>query len=277
MRTYAAVASMKEKYHAKVLREAAYPYVLVSYAYDKGRTWLARLGYPFQGMLDSGAYSVKSKGLEVNLDDYIIWAKAYNEEYPGIRVTNLDVIPAFTATKKERLKAGAQSVENAEIIREAGLMAIEVFHLADPIVTFEKMLDRRKPGEVVGVAGLGVRAEGVGEALGDGVFARIRDRYGWENVPPIHGFGISADTVCWRYPLASVDASTWVAPDRFGQVLEKGVIRRRERHSGHLRHSDVAVAEGKRILEDWKRREKTIHDYWANRGVRIEEELVVGA
>lgn len=263
---------MKEKYHAKVLREAEYQYVLVSYAYDRGRTWLSRLGYQFQGMLDSGAYSVRTKGITVNLDEYVAWAKAYQDDYPGIRVTNLDVIPLGTATKRQRLKAGKESAANAAQMRESGLTPIEVFHMADPIETFESILDRRQPGEVVGIAGLGVKADGIGEALGDGVFARIRDRYGWENVPPLHGFGISAETVCWRYPIASVDASTWVAPDRFGQVFERGKLVTRKRHSGHLRHSDVAVSYGKRILGTWQKREQAIRDYWLARGVVIEQE-----
>lgn len=263
---------MKEKYHAKVLRDSAYPYILVSYAYDKGRTWLGRLGYDFSGMLDSGAFSVRSKGLEVDLGEYIEWAKAYVAEYPNLRVTNLDVIPKVTDTKRVKLKASKESADNAERIRSEGLRVVEVHHLPDPISSFEAMIERRRPGEVIGVAGLGSKTENVGEMFGDGVFARLRDTFGWDHLPPVHGFGVAAEALCYRYPLASIDASTWVAPDRFGQVYERGKLVTRKRHSGYLRHSDVAVSYGKSILGEWRQREDSIRDYWLNRGVVIEEE-----
>lgn len=278
MKTYAALASSKEKYHLRALRETNYPYVLVSYAYDKSATWFDKLAYDFRGMLDSGAFSVRTKGLEVDLDAYIAWALLYAAKYPNVRVTNLDVIPGLRPSKRERDKAVTESADNAARIRAAGLRVVEVHHLADPLSSLEAMIGRRQPGEVIGVAGLGGagltdggKNKDLGRAFGDGVFACLRDLCGWGHFPPIHGFGVSVQSVLFRYPLASVDASSWVAPDRFGTVLHRNGTAKRG-NSLHLRNSNVATAEGKRILDSWQRRDLELQGFWRDRGVVIEEE-----
>lgn len=283
MKTYAAMGS-NGPVHLASLRAVNYDRVLVSFAYDKKAEWLGQLGYPLTGMLDSGAFTVAAQGIEVDLDAYIAWAQKYAETQPDVRVTNLDVIPGRPGDlpkKRERTKAMRQSGANADKIRAEGLRVIEVHHLFDLPENLDRIFETRKPGEVIGIAGLGGAGANakIGRAFGDACFARLRDlNEGWENFPPVHGFGVSTGAVGFRYPLASIDASTWVAPHRFGTSYDRGkpldgaMQKRGGAEAKQLRVREVATMNQARILTDWRTRETAIAAYWAERGVTIESE-----
>lgn len=284
MKTYAAIAGPSSSKY-RVLNSISYPHVLSSFAFDRSARIFDHLTYDgLNGMLDSGAHSAWSRGEVIDLDAYIAWACAYAERYPRLRVTNLDVIPGekgrLYPTVKERDRAVRESAENAERIRAAGLRVIEVMHLADPLEAFDAMLERRKPGEVVGIGGLAeqVKHGSVLGMFGDTVFDRLRVlNGGWRSLPPIHGFGVSITNILYRYPLASIDASSWVAPQKYGQVWARNKLRVPHGKKGvlardRLRKAELNEYEMARVLDAWSAREVQLQRFWEQKGVTIEEE-----
>lgn len=282
MKTYAAVSTLSGG-TAKVdaLNRSAYPYILTAYPFDKNRKTLPQITYPFHAMLDSGAFSAWSRSEVIDLDKYIEWVLAYAVDYPDMRVTNLDVIPGTKGqppTEKEKKDAVRQSAENAAALRSAGLRVIEVHHALDDLDNLDKIVERRQPGEAIGLGGLsGIGASPkVSKLLGDAFFGRLANLCGWDKLIPVHGFGIARGEIGFRYPLASIDASTWVAPQMYGQVAERGALgvkmRRHDRNSAFLRNKPVASIYMSQLLNQWKEREAKTAAYWQMRGVAIVDE-----
>lgn len=269
--TFAAVAATTL---GKWLREFEYSRVLVSFAYDTKKHSIFNLfDYPLTRMLDSGAYSAFSKGQKIDLDEYIAWAKeSARATTDPIRVTNLDSIPGdqgFHPTKREINRAVKQSAENAMAIRESGLLVCEVFHLFEPLSALEAILERRQEGEAIGMGGLGARVGApTRQQFGDSVFSVLRDTCGWDKLPPVHGFGVGSSSLALRYPLASCDASTWLAPHRWGmEVSARGKVSgRRQKRMMVPSHAQMHV---KRMLDGWLNRERSLAALWKSRGIRI--------
>ncbi len=265
--------------------------LLVSFAYDQRNTLVGKKVaslIPLDEvdlMIDSGAFSVWTVGDTIDLDAYIEWAKAQRALVPDATIINLDVIPGAPGVRpsqKEAEKAIAQSMENADRIRDAGLPVMEVFHLHDlDFGLMEKLWERRQPGEVLGIGGLAGLGTSRTEllAFGDQVFARVRDwSGGWENIVKVHGLGISPDSpMCRRYPWWSIDSSSWNTFQRYGRdVSQNGRSQTGTMlpGGGSRRTSARPVTDlyYLRITRRWKRLEAELTAMWERRGVTFAEE-----
>lgn len=259
---------------------AGYGRVLVSYVYDKGRAFPARMQrYGFDAakldlLLDSGAFSVWSRNESVNLEEYIAWAKAYYEEQPFVRIANLDVIPGLRGrkpTKAERDSAIAEGMANADRMREAGLPIIEAYHRFEPMEVLDEIVNRRRPNEVIAIGGLVGRGSVKDKRkFCDGVFARLKELSGgWGSLIPVHGFGVAPDSpLAQRYPWYSIDAATWVLSRKFGKEVGSdgswtGRTDRRTSVKPLVEYYFQAT------LANWRRREESYTKLWHERGVRF--------
>lgn len=279
MKTYAAMPILSHPYR-RALNEARYPQVLASFAFHEATDFEEVLGYSdFALMLDSGAHSVWKRGKTIDIDAYIAWAFTCAEKHPEVRVTNLDVIPGehgrYFPSRAEIARAVAQSAENADTIRAAGLRVCEVHHYVDPIESLSAILDRRQPGEAVGIGGFAEMKRGVGglNTFGDTVFAVLRDRYGWHDLPPLHGFG-SSGQIGYRYPLASVDSSSWTSPCVYGTKFRGGKFHMTQKQPIRYRDKsyDLANVEMRNVLDWWLARDREVTELWEKRGVRFQVE-----
>lgn len=172
-------------------------HVLESFALFATAPWMVRYRPTFAGMmLDSGAYSVMSKGEVVDLGAYIEFCQAHGRGYSEI--VNLDVIAGDVA---ERVAA---SLRNLRTMRDAGLDPMPVFHQGEP---WSVLLELAGCGRV----GIGMqRKDGrmppasiIETFLGD-CFDRL------PATVRVHGFGLANDRYTGRFPFHSVDSSTWV-------------------------------------------------------------------
>lgn len=272
---YAATNTKGDK--SPVLRQTGYPHVLISFVYDKQRDFFTdRLGYwPDSILGDSGAFSVWTLGETVDLGEYTDWCLHYQELRPDFLAITLDVIPGkpdgSAPTKRDRTKAMNQGVANSDQLRESGVRIMEVFHWHEPMEQLELLLDRRRPGEVVGIGGLAGGGSIVAKRrFCDSVFAVVKEHVGgWEKLPPIHGLGISPDSpLAARYPWWSVDSSSWAAPAKFGRHVSKDG--KRGGRDGRVSQTDVRRLYLGRVLEGWNRREQTLTKMWHERGVRFD-------
>jgi hypothetical protein len=251
-----------------------YPHVLCSFVYDRKRMFFEELlSYrPATCMGDSGAFSVWTKGETIDVDEYAAWALHYTNLIPGFVTVSLDVLPGRPHVRPSvaaRQAGMDQSLANGDRLRAKGLRIVEVFHLHEPIEFFDVLLDRRQPGEMIGLGALAAGTSGPEvRAFCDAAFTHLRDRHGWDALPPVHGFGIAPTSAAGgRYPWWSTDSSSWMSSAQFGKA-----IRRDGRNNGDdSRTSNRAVRTLylQRVLESWKRRATDLDRLWASRGVRF--------
>jgi hypothetical protein len=272
VRIYAALADTRQCRNSVAV---GYKNILVSFALDPGHRYFAHFDYPLRRMLDSGAHSVWSSGKTMDLNEYITWVREEVESTTDpTRVVSLDVIPGERgriATPKERALAVGKSVENAELLRAEGFRVIEVFHLYEPIGVWEAMIERRRDGEVLGLAGLGQPYTGrqIKQAHGDAAFSVLKSMCGWDALPPVHGFGV-ASTLTTRYPLASIDATTFASGERWGRIPD-GVIgsRNEEGERRATRFESGRLLTQINYWNQWRRLERDMTGLWRSRGVRF--------
>lgn len=241
MKLYAAVSGRPPAIVAR-----AYPHILVSYALDAD-LGILRDYTPESLLIDSGAFTVWTKGRSIDVDEYGQWCSALagddavRERWGGIggvsdlRFVNLDVIPGERGrrpTADEVTHAAEASMANADRLRDVhGLAVMEVYHYGEPPAVLDAILERRRPGEVAAVGGsVGVdHGERVRwhDAVWSHVFAHhaavldLAEPEGGvaKEVPPLHGLGASNEDLARRYPWWSCDSSTFTIPQRFGRTL----------------------------------------------------------
>lgn len=145
--------------------------------------------------LDSGAFSAERQGVSIDIDAYMAYIRRYRH-----RITtyaNLDVMRNPEATWR-----------NQQIMEDAGLAPLPVFHGGTEWRWLDHYLDRYRYIALGGLVGK------VGKAQGWIVecFRRARGR------AVFHGFGVTAWEVLRDLPWYSVDSSSWGQGYRFGQV-----------------------------------------------------------
>ena len=176
--------------------------------------------------IDSGAYSAYTKGKEVDVDDYI---KFINETGDVVFVfAQVDKIPQVIGrepTAEELADAPRQSWENylymvKRIKPEYRDKLIPVFHYEEDEKWLKNMLEyTHEDGSHIPYIGLA--ASTVGSA---------KDRIQWLTMcfsiikqssnPNVmtHGFGTTSLAVIKKFPLTSVDSTTWVQTAVHGQI-----------------------------------------------------------
>ena len=166
-------------------------YVLESFALTAKCPWMVRFRPTFRGMiLDSGAYSVMSKGKTVDLEEYIDFALEHRAGYD--RIVNLDVISGDVESRVD------QGKKNLQRMRDAGLDPMPVFHQGEPWSVLEELAS-------CGKVGLGFqRPIKCAEQFLDGCFSRMPANC------RSHGFGMANERLVGTYPFWSEDAATWL-------------------------------------------------------------------
>jgi hypothetical protein len=165
-------------------------------------------------MIDSGAYSAWSRGDTIAVKDYVGFLKRNASVIS--RYVNLDVIPGTLGridwSTEAFEQSATQSYRHQQIIKDAGLSPIPVFHQGERFEWLERMLD---DGEA---------------AIGLSPYAKssTRDTITWldqcfttfngHDVKP-HGFGIMQHLIVKRYPWHSIDSSTWWQQPAFGKIV----------------------------------------------------------
>ena len=279
VRAYATSAGAEsarpESLYNGLLCEVGYPHILISYAYDPDATFFAdKLGYsPTHRLGDSGAFTAWTTGKTIDLDGLIGWCRRNTELHPGFACISLDVIPGEAGgdaapTNRERERAAAESLENGDAMRAAGLKIMEVFHVFEPLAHLDVLIERRQPGEVIGLGGMVGRSVSLKERFCDAAFARVRQHSRWDDLIPVHGLGLSVrGHLAARYPWWSIDSSSWLAPAKFGKPVKRngrmgdGDDRRTSNRT--LRHLYL-----QRVLDGWLEREEQLTRMWRQRGVR---------
>ena len=161
------------------------------------------MGFPI--MIDSGAFSVWTRGETIDLEEYIAFCLELRQRFPEAVFVNLDVIGD-----------GESSCENWEIMREHGVDALPIYHPKTPIKYLLAYLEKVDYIGIGGIAKTRTRER-----------IQILDRL-WENhlidddrmpTHKVHGMGVTTFSLLKRYPWYSVDSTSWLVHPMYGMLL----------------------------------------------------------
>jgi hypothetical protein len=275
------------------LLQAGIRRMLISYHYDRKRQFrekVARYCDPLEVefMLDSGAFSVWTRGVRIPLDEYLDWSAWWIDQQQGgepVRVVNLDVIPGQPgrgATEREVTESVKRSARNADRMRREGFRIVEVYHPAEPLSALEGIVRRRQDGDLIGIgsSGKGFSSQAYRMLSIARAFKRVRDLTSLERFPPVHGFAVSPDSpIAPMFPWYSIDASSWNIFDRYGkEVRRDGRLQKTSAFAdlsegrtvrGKTSKRPVAALYYHRVASRWGRLEQGLTDTWEGRGVHI--------
>ncbi len=149
------------------------PALLVSYVFHK-RFLKLRSDYVYRDwVMDSGAFSAKNSGVEIDLQEYIDTCQELLETDPKLsEVFALDVIGDWRA-----------SVKNYETMWKAGVPAIPAYHIGEPE---ELLLDLASAYNKIAVGGMAKLRGHTKLQFAEQCFARV-----WP--VKVHGFGVGQE------------------------------------------------------------------------------------
>lgn len=150
--------------------------------------------------LDSGAFTAFTKGINIELDDYIDFIKKTKKVW-SVYAT-LDVIGDYKATQK-----------NTEYIESKGLKPLPVFHYGSPESELKRLCEKYDYIALGGLVPLALQQKKMKKWL-DYCFSIIKTN------TKVHGFGVNALWAWKRYPFYSVDATSWNQGSKYGRVQE---------------------------------------------------------
>ena len=172
--------------------------------------------YAVSLLCDSGAFSAWTRNESIDLAAYIKFVQEY--KHLLWQYVCLDVIPGRLHERRtpEQLEAGAMaSYRNLQIMKDAGLRPIPVFHQQEDFKWLDKML---KDGEdYIGISPLDDTDRRSQVKWMDQCFSVLTDSKGYPLVKT-HGFGTTHPLLMFRYPWSSADSTTWVLTPAYGQI-----------------------------------------------------------
>lgn len=186
-------------------------------AQDEGRTQ-SKL------FIDSGAHSAHTKGVEVDLEEYIGFVNDnIDKMYVYVQVDKIPGIYRKPKTQKDWLEAPRISWENYLYMREKSkdwTKLIPVFHQGEDTKWLQNLCDYKFPdGTQIPYIGLSPRGD-----------VSLKDKYDFcancfsiiqkSSQPNIktHAFGATSLSMLERLPFTSADSTTWVLVSAYGQV-----------------------------------------------------------
>lgn len=165
-------------------------------------------------MLDSGAFTVWSKGMKIDINDYIDFCKSH----PKISYyVCLDVIPGTIQNRKvtKEMKEQAAKQSFANYMRMCSKLPQEkvlpVWHRGENTSWIDRYMEE------------GCRYIGFGGLVGGGGGKEIPIESGFkvlENYEGVrvHGFGLTSIRLMTMFPWHSVDSTSWIKQGAYGGV-----------------------------------------------------------
>jgi len=151
--------------------------------------------------LDSGAFSAKTQGVEINLQEYIAFIKEHEEVIEVY--ANLDVIGDAKATYK-----------NQKRMEKTGLIPMPVFHYGADVKWLEKYI--AEGHKYIALGGM-VKTPNLIPWLDNIWHNYLTDEAGFPIIK-VHGFGLTSLSLMLRFPWYSVDSTSWVVTGRLGSI-----------------------------------------------------------
>lgn len=153
--------------------------------------------------LDSGAYSIATKKINIDIKEYIAYIKQYKEY-----ITYYSVLDAIGSAE--------QTYKNQKIMEKAGLKPIPCFHYGEDPKWLIEYINNYK---YISIGGLVRTPKRKRKDWLDHIFSKYICNVGGLPKVKVHGFGITDIESLLRYPWYSVDSTSWLLVSRFGRIL----------------------------------------------------------
>ena len=170
-------------------------------------------------LMDSGAFSAWSKGMEIDVDEYVTFCQEHEDNLEHI--VNLDVIPASPGqkhiTKKMANTAARKGFRNFKKMRKAlpPDKVVHVFHQNDDWKWLKKMMHL---SDYIGLSPANDRTTPEKIKWLDDCMEYVTDEKG-KPLIKFHGFAVTSLKLMGRYPWYSVDSATWTILSGFGKIM----------------------------------------------------------
>lgn len=240
-----------------------YPYLLFSYA-SRTKNWekIFEKVKARAVLLDSGAFSVWTKGRTIDREEYLKFAKYFKTVCKcEVNVVNLDVIPGEFGrkpTKSEIEESAQKSWDNMLFFEANGLKVINVFHQHEDFKWLERLAEH---SDYIGISPANDVTKAQRIVWLDKVYSRIRD------TRKTHGFGATAKDIIYRYPWFSVDSTSWKSPLRFGSSITTNLEKRGIGKSLGKRPTSLMKKECFDEIARWKQLNLNATRLWETRGI----------
>ena len=222
--------------------------------------------------IDSGAFTAWTKGVVLDVEDYINFINTYTEHLELFAC--VDNIPGRfdrTPTIEERKAAPQLTWENYLYMRERVKdkdKLLPTFHLGEDLKALQNMLNTKLDGKHIPYI-----------ALGGTVGAPIPQKKKWystvfkvikqSNNPNVktHAFGMTSTDILEMYPFTSADSTSWKMTGVYGYILTE---------HGQIKVSDRASAEDNTLDKLTHKQQDDILGRLKELGVTYEQCLVDG-
>lgn len=178
---------------------------------------MAKDQLPFYLIVDSGAFTAYTKGITIDLKEYIKFCKRCAGDVEV--VVNMDQVPGKPGkkrTQEEIEQAASISFRNYERMRDAGLDPLPVFHQTEDISWLYKYLELT---DYVGISLIKSGVRGVHMDFLDTMFNDLDHKYAGKKKIKLHGFGITSFAFLKRYPWYSYDSTSWARQSGAGKIF----------------------------------------------------------
>lgn len=236
--------SEPQKYRNELKRVNAECILQSFWALGQGKVPPANKEFDYY-MLDSGGYSARIRGVEIDVKDYANYLNKYKIKY----AFNLDT------------NSVPQTLANQKYLEEnTKTYIIPIYHVSDWLDPkyrdlIEKYVEKYPFIGLGGSAGASLSVNERRKFL-DYSFSYTKDKV------KVHGLGMTADWMLERYPFFSADSTSWMAIARFAQsrVHSKDMtkVRAKKRH-----YMENLAPE----IQFWINKQEEITKLWAKRGV----------
>lgn len=210
---------------------------LLSYVNDKKHI-RTRCEHNLEVFLDCGAYSAFTKGIQIDIDQYIDFINTHSDNLHPF--ASLDCIPKGRDTN-EINAAAEQSWQNylymVDKLNKPNSL-LPVFHYGEDFKYLKRILNHTPKIDYMAFGGL--------------VFATTNERHKWisqafdiiknSNNPNIkvHAFGVTNLKILETYPFYSADSTSWIMTASNGNILSDYgvlVLSRKQQHcTNHISH-----------------------------------------
>jgi len=250
----------------EALLESKVENLLFSYAYKSNLSdWivlLKNLDRP-NVMIDSGAFTVWTKGLKIKIQDYydfiIEFRSKFSYLYNKLFIVNLDIIPGIFGQKptNEEVENSAQiGFENYLWFKKKGINIIHIYHQHERIEWLEKI---SKLEEYIGISPANDLS--------------TKQRIPWLNKcfnyiksnNKTHCFGGTSTILLQKYPFYSADSASYLLCRKFNVLYGNQTVQK------DVRIKDlglVLVKKQKENIRKYQYLEKDITKLWEYRGIK---------
>lgn len=191
--------------HLRVTSQVKYPYLLESFHYITPRIVEGVRKAKDTLFLDSGAFSMFTQGVAVDLDAYARFIKDHQ-----------DII--HIASNLDAIGAGGEKTtyDRQKQLEKMGVKIQPVFHARDKDEWLKRYLDEGY--DYIFLGGMVPESTGYLKEWLDRIWHQYLTNPDGTARVKIHGFGLTTLSLIFRYPWYSVDSTSWVMTSRYGAI-----------------------------------------------------------